>query len=141
MIGLTQSVQAFIGGSPALSSAASNKAISRADSIGINTGTGETDEGTAIDMAPGFNNPLYVVNNPSSTSLQDTNVEPSWGQLGYRYTNSAGRLQQKDATLADTPRRPGAQRNARHIFEATALATKGVQAGTYYGSVRWGWRD
>jgi hypothetical protein len=30
--------------------------------------------------------------------------------------------------------------NSHQIFETSALATKGVQAGSYYGSVRWGWR-
>ena len=36
--------------------------------------------------------------------------------------------------------RHSAKTDSRHIFETTALATKGAQAGTYYGSVRWGWR-
>jgi hypothetical protein len=140
LIGLTQSVQAIIGGSPRLTPAASTRAIPSGDAINISTGAGETDEGTAIDRASGFNNPIYPVNNPSSTSLDDSSVSAGWGQLGWRYNDSSGALKQQDATLIDAPRRPRAEKNARHIFETTALATKGVQVGTYYGSVRWGWR-
>jgi hypothetical protein len=33
-----------------------------------------------------------------------------------------------------------AEKDSREIFETTALATRGAQIGTYYGSVRWGWR-
>ena len=42
--------------------------------------------------------------------------------------------------MFDKPRRGGAKKDSRQIFEATALAIKGAQSGTYYGSVRWGWR-
>src|SRR5690606_39791466 len=28
----------------------------------------------------------------------------------------------------------------KQIFETTALAIKGAQAGTYYGSIQWGWK-
>ena len=49
-------------------------------------------------------------------------------------------MQKQDGILKDTPRMPHGDKNSRQIFETTALATKGTQAGTYYGSVRWGWR-
>ena len=139
-IGLTQSVQAFVNNAPNLTPAASTRAIPAADAININTGAGETDEGTAIDRAAGFNNPIYAVDNPASASLADPSTDPGWGQHGFHFTDKGNVLKQQDAILKDTPMRPGAQKDSRHIFETTALATKGAQTGTYYGSVRWGWR-
>ena len=135
-----ESVQAVINNAPNLTPAAATRAIPAASAQGINTGTGETDVGTAIDRAAGYNNPIYPVASTASTSLADTNTSPGWGQNGWRYTDAAGTLQTQDAKLIDAPRRANAATNARHIFEATATATKGTQAGVYYGSVRWGWR-
>ncbi|GAA4160172.1 hypothetical protein GCM10022217_23840 [Chryseobacterium ginsenosidimutans] len=140
MIGLTQTVQGIIGGATALTPAAATRAISATDAISINTGTGETDEGTAIDRASGYNNPIYPVSNAASASLDDATVSAGWGQHGWRYTDASGTLQTQDGKLNDSPRRSNAQANARHIFETTALATRGAQSGFYYGSVRWGWR-
>src|SRR5690606_7874750 len=34
----------------------------------------------------------------------------------------------------------GADKNSKQIFETTALAIKGTQAGAYFGSVQWGWK-
>jgi hypothetical protein len=140
LIGLTQSVQSYVGGALALTPAAATRAIPAADAKPINTGKGETDEGTAIDRASGYNNPIYPVKSVASVSLADPNTAASWGQLGWHYTDVANRPKHQDATLVDAPRRPGADKNSRQIFEVAALATKGAQAGTYYGSVRWGWR-
>jgi hypothetical protein len=140
-IGLTQSVQAYVAGGLALTPAAATRAIPAADAKAINTGHGETDEGTAIDRATGFNNPIYPVRSQASTSLDDPNTSAGWGQLGWHFTVLPATTPiHQDATLIDTPRRPGAAVNSRQIFEVTALATRGAQAGTHYGSVRWGWR-
>ena len=140
LLGLTQSVQGFIGGAPSLTPSAATRAIPSADAQPLNTGPGETDEGTAIDRAGAYNNPIYGVATTPSAGLTDTNYRPGIAQEGFNYTDAAGTAQKKDAKLYDTPRRSGAAKDARHIFETTALATKGTQAGTYYGSVRWGWR-
>jgi len=140
IIGLTQSVQAMIGGSPNLTPSAATRAIPAKDAQALNTGPGETDEGTAIDRAGGYNNPIYGVASAASTGLADTNYRSGLGQEGWHYKDKGGTQLKRDATLFDTPRRSGAAKDARHIFETTALATKGTQAGTYYGSVRWGWR-
>ena len=140
IVGLTQSVQAYVGGSPNLTPAAATRAIPAADAQPLNTGPGETDQGTAVDRAQGYNNPIYGVSSANSGQLDDTNYRPGLGQEGWRYTDKAGTVQKRDAWLFDTPRRSGAAKDARHVFETTALATKGTQAGTYYGSVRWGWR-
>jgi hypothetical protein len=140
LIGLTQSVQAFVAGTPNLTPSAATRAIPAADAKPLGTGAGETDEGTAIDRAAGYNNPIYGVASPASASLDDANRRPGSGQFGWHYTDKAKKVQHQDATLKDAPVRGGAQKDSRHIFETTALATKGAQAGTYYGSVRWGWR-
>jgi hypothetical protein len=140
LIGLTQSVQAFVAGAPNLTPAAATRAIKSGDAEAINTGAGETDEGTAIDRAGGYNNPIYPVDSAASGSLADTSTSPGWGQNGWHYKDKASKVQHQDAKLIDTPMRGGAQKDSRHIFETTALATKGAQAGTYFGSVRWGWR-
>ncbi len=139
-LGLTQSVQSYVGGALSLTPAAATRAIPAADAKGINTGKGETDEGTAIDRASGYNNPIYPVQSAASKSLADKNTSAGWGQIGWHYMDKANKLHHQDATLIDKPRRSGASKDSRQIFEVTALATKGVQAGTYYGSVRWGWR-
>ncbi|MDH3974170.1 MAG: DUF4157 domain-containing protein [Deltaproteobacteria bacterium] len=139
LIGLTQSVQGIVNKKISLTPGAALRNIGAADAININTGAGETDEGTAIDRAATYNNPIYPVKTKPSASLDDTNISANWGSLGYHYTDKSG-SKHKDATLIDKPTRSGAAKDSRHIFETTALATKGTQAGTYYGSVRWGWR-
>lgn len=140
LIGLTQSVISFVKGAPSMTASQASVAISSKDAITVNTGPGETDETAAIDRASSFNNPIYAVKTVPSTSLSDTNTAAGWGQLGWRYTDSSGSVKKQDATLIDAPRRGNAEKDSRHIFETTALATKGAQTGTYYGSVRWGWR-
>lgn len=140
LIGLTQSVQAFVNNAPNLTPAAATRAIPAADAININTGPSETDEGSAIDRASSYNNPIYPVQSRPSTSLDDPNTAATWGQNGWHYRDNSGSIKKQDAILIDEPRRSNAAKDSRHIFETTALATKGSQAGTYYGSVRWGWR-
>ncbi|MCP4366860.1 MAG: DUF4157 domain-containing protein [Deltaproteobacteria bacterium] len=153
LIGLTQSVQAFVGGKASYTGP-TNKSMSikSKDAININTGKGETDEGTAIDRLHTRNNPIY--GSPSlgkGKNLEDTPMDnnPSGGalrlgvnatyQLGYHY-KSGKTLKKQNAMLFDGPTRSGAAKDSRHIFETTALAIKGTQSGAYYGSVRWGWR-
>jgi hypothetical protein len=64
----------------------------------------------------------------------------SRGQHGYHYRDATNNLRHEKAFLIDKPLRSRAQKDSRHIFETAALAIKGAQAGTYLGSVRWGWR-
>ena len=81
---------------------------------------------------------MYAVENAKSTKLTDP-AQAFFGQHGFHFKNGIGAVQKQDGNLKDTPRIPHADKNSRQIFETTALATKGAQAGTYYGSVRWGW--
>jgi hypothetical protein len=141
LIGMTQTAQTVIGGAPAFTPTTAKRSIPAGDAEPLNTGgaVGETDEGAHIDRAGGYNNPIYPVDDAASVSLDDTSTWPGWGEHGHHYTQ-AGVIKEHDAKLIDEPRAPGAAKDSRQIFETTALATKGAQAGTYYGSVRWGWR-
>lgn len=137
-IGLVQSVQSYVANTPNLTPGAKTRDIKSADAKPLNTGPGETDEGTAIDQSATSNNPVYAVENDKSTKLTDA-VDNYFGENGWRYTDKSG-VKEKTAWMFDKPRRGGANKDSRQIFEVTALAIKGAQAGTYYGSVRWGWR-
>jgi hypothetical protein len=138
-IGLTQSVQSLVGGTTNLTPGAAARAIPAADAKSLNTGPGETDVGTAIDQSTTNTSPMYAVENASSTSLTDA-ADARFGEHGHHYTDPTKGAQDKSAWIGDRPRRANAEKDSRQIFEVAALATKGAQAGTYYGSVRWGWR-
>jgi hypothetical protein len=102
--------------------------------------SGETGAGTRVDHLAAHANPFYATKKPSATdTLADTPTEASWGQHGWRYTDNAGKLQTQDALLKDRPQLSGTQKETSQVFEATALAVKGAQTGTFYGSVQWGW--
>ena len=58
-------------------------------------------------------------------------------ELGHHFTDVAG-PHTRNAWMYDAPSR-GAHPSTSMRFESTALALEGTQAGTYYGSVRWGW--
>lgn len=144
LIGLTQTHQAIHNGAAFyLNSDQFYKghAIQSADAIN-NKRVGLTDEGTHIDRVKQYNNPIYPVQSEPSASLADTNVSAGWGQHGFRFTDSATKtLKQQDAKLIDSPAVGSVdmRKNSAQVFETAAIATKGRQAGTYYGSVQWGW--
>jgi Domain of unknown function (DUF4157) len=103
---------------------------------------GKPGEGTHIDVLKDYPNPLYAADKPGAKdTLATTPTVPSWGQHGFRFTDAAGKLNTQDALLKDTPTLPGHGPNSGQIFEATAVALAGGQAGTYYGSVQWGWQS
>lgn len=132
LIGITQTAQSTSGGGhPFIDGNATR------ESRAISTGT---ERGTMIDRADGYNNPIYAVDSTPSASLDDTSTHAGWGQHGWYYTDKANALQEQDATLIDEPRLGGAAKDSQQIFESTALALKGNQIGTYYGSVQWGWK-
>jgi hypothetical protein len=139
LIGLTQTAQSIEAGAPLILPAAASHDIPAGDAKPLNTGAGETDESAHIDQSSTNPNPLYAVENAKSTKLTDP-AQAFFGQHGFHFKNGIGAVQKQDGILKDTPRLPHADKNSRQIFETTALATKGAQAGTYYGSVRWGWR-
>jgi hypothetical protein len=93
-----------------------------------------------VDRIVSYGNPLYAANKPGAgDTLSATPTVAGWGQHGWRYTDKAGKPQQEDALLKDTPALKASMKQSSQVFETTALAVKGVQEGTFYGSVQWGW--
>jgi hypothetical protein len=103
---------------------------------------GKAGEGAHIDQRSEYRNPLYATGaTKAKDQLASTPTGKTWGRHGWRYTDKAGKLQQRDAQSKDTPVLDPHGPNASQIFESSALAIKGVQEGTWYGSVQWGWRS
>jgi len=127
-IGLTQAVKSYMGGNAG--------AISPAQAERMD------DEGVYLDRTASRNNPIYGGQqlDAAKEGLSDTNNSGGNYKLGWNYKNASDELQHKQAYLYDGPTRPGAGNNSGQIFETTALAIEGEQAGTYYGSVQWGWQ-
>ena len=122
--------------------------------------------GWYIDQAKYNRNPLYPVEKAKSTAAElwegptpspvaaltpkqikqfaaasgvKGQTHKGWGGHGWRH-KVGGVWDVKNAELHDTPMRPNRGKNAGQVFETTALAIKGAQKGTYYGSVEWGWK-
>lgn len=136
MIGLTQTAKSYQAGSlwgtnPVYTN---DTAKSRA----IQSGEAE---GTKIDRLAAYGNPLYAAKAPTAgDTLAATPTEAFWGQHGWHYVDSLGAPQHQDAILKDKPALDPPGPNAGQTFETTALAVKGTQDGTFYGSVNWGWQ-
>jgi hypothetical protein len=65
-------------------------------------------------------------------------LENGAGTHGCRFQGKNG-WNVQPATLNDYPHIRGVKSTSGQYFETTALAIEGNDAGTYYGSVRWGW--
>ncbi len=59
---------------------------------------------------------------------------------GYFYEKEGVEQGPETAELYDVPLDLKITNNSERIFETAAIALKGSQKGTYYGSVRWGWK-
>ena len=95
----------------------------------------------------GKNNPLYAGDFGPIDSSLDEPAHANLGQHGKRVQNN-GVWESEKAKLEDTPvlwKRVGGDPSNRfyekesQLFETTAIAVKGHQIDTYYGSVSWGW--
>jgi hypothetical protein len=106
---------------------------------------GETDEGLHIDRMASRRNPVYGMDDPTVANPTLGSSSPaSNAEWGHRFRLSFLGMSvplEQDATLYDGPALPGHGPNSSQIFETTALAVSGAQAGTHYGSVRWGWQS
>ncbi len=102
---------------------------------------GEAGAGAHIDNFPASTNPQYAATNPAGNTDIAAGTLPTAPslQFGWHYKNGTGAEQSQHAALQDTPSLPNAPANSSQKFETTVLATKGKQAGMYYGSVTWGW--
>ncbi len=143
-IGLVQELQSFVGGQVE-GAGNPNSQIhpdQSARNVPLNAPVGG---GHRIDRGPGETVPVYGAEIPSVAKTKNWSAikigQPET-QLGYRYKPPGPKSEYttKAAKLLDTPNRRNAETNSRMEFETTALAVEGAQAGTYYGSVRWGWR-
>ena len=104
---------------------------------------GERGEGIHIDQAEYNRSPLYAVEKAPAAdrSLTATAADPFFGRHGFRFIDSAGTVHKRDAKLHDKTDLGPVNPNSSQTFETTAVAIAGEQIGTYYGSVRWGWRS
>jgi hypothetical protein len=134
-IGLTQKVNSIDNGSPtSLNPTVRQRSIP----------TGKTDAGSHIDRLAPRSNPIYGMNDPTDAGKTlGGSVTAGNSQWGYHYRLKPQDVvpQHLDATLYDQPTLPTHGPNSSQLFETAALAVEGVQAGTFYGSVRWGWRS
>lgn len=146
LIGLTQSYRSIHNKTPFYLNSDpfyKGRAIKSGDAITTDPTTKETDEGNQIDRLKDKNNPIYGTNSLNIGEGLDKSVSAGNSEQGWHYKDNTGKLVEKDAKLSDAPkiRSVDVSKNSGQIFETTALAIKGNQAGTYYGSVRWGWRS
>src|SRR5687768_1502027 len=111
-IGLTQTVQSVAGGAPEVGP----RGIPGTEAKPIPGRKGETDEGTQIDRIDTYNNPMYGVASPASTSLADGNMRPGVAQPGWRFTDGEKKVQQQEARMLDKPRQNMSQRSSRQVF-------------------------
>ncbi len=136
LIGMTQTVRSREKGMPFAIGAGKEKKALESRMVP----TVEAGAGTMIDRIAKYGNPIYPAKMPSpGDTLSDTPTDAFWGQHGWHFTDKVGKLQEQDALLKDKPQLLSTRKESNQVFETTALAVKGVQEGTYYGSVQWGW--
>lgn len=134
-IGLTQALRPIVGGAASpVDATAAGRAIP----------AGKPNAGWYLDQLSNTNSPIYAAT-PGSTS-RSLSATPIVGGAGggkhaFRFTDDTGKLRRQTGELNDAPARPGAGANSSQVFETTALAIEGEQAGAYYGSVQWGWEN
>ena len=99
---------------------------------------GESGWGTKIDQFPTQTNPLYAAHHRyQADTLAKTPMDPEHGEPGWHYMHN-NTLEEHPARLIDKPSVGKGSNDVKYEFETTALAVKGVQEGTFYGSVKWG---
>ncbi|RZI56929.1 MAG: hypothetical protein EOP37_22335 [Rubrivivax sp.] len=103
--------------------------------------------GTKIDRRETANNPIYggdrLAGGQDLSHTREKLQKPVEADrpsgLHYRLGAKTS-LQNTSAILHDTPTKSKPLTgDGGHVFETTALALEGVQQGTYFGSVQWGW--
>jgi len=97
--------------------------------------------GTSIDQDESSRSPLYA-DDPATggggLGSSDVATNPQGGDHGHRYFDGDA-WKVKKAWLKDMPHLREVDEFSFQVFETTALALEGTDAGTYYGSVKWGW--
>lgn len=107
---------------------------------------GVNDFGRHIDEIPKSRTPLAnaTVDAESKELAKSVPIPDFWAEGIKIHTQFGFRTDKKGAHTAettDTPRStlPAAASGSQN-FETAAVAIDGIQKGTYYGSVKWGWR-
>jgi hypothetical protein len=139
-IGLTQAIRSYREGRPYYYKPAHQS----------RTRAGQPGQGYMLDRGQQYeNSPIYgATPQPATATLEETPTseqgaqtavpDNSTYQTGYRYRGDDDTVKAQDAWLKDSPEMDAAA-NSGQVFETTALVLKGKQAGTYLGSVKWGW--
>lgn len=129
-IGMVQAVNSKDLGVPlALNAEVGNRSIAAGRNKGLH-----------IDQLGGHVNPIFYTRPGAAGDTLSSTARAADGRDGFRFLDRTGKEQKRSARIADIPTLGGHGANASQIFESTALALTGAQAGSYYGSVQWGWR-
>lgn len=137
-IGLTQTVKCTKGGTNDYNFGPPSEQAERQKRA---NSTEQGDEGRYIDRMGERTNPIYGMDNPAAGTDLGASNPASNAEWGYRTLKPDGTENKKDAWLYDGPNMNwSAGTEMEQIFETTAVAVEGDQAGTYYGSVEWGVR-
>ena len=130
-IGMTQALKKLYGGTPMPHTPTLRNRM-------VKTGA---EKGFYIDQISKYGGPLYATGPTSATdTLASTPTHSQWGHHGKRFVDSTGTEQKKEALIKDKTASNNQTPKSGQIFETTALALEGAQKGTYYGSVKWGWK-
>jgi len=120
---------------------------------------GKAGEGTHIDENPKIRTPLYGMSgasgndlaNPAPEQFNDTlqGKRVPETEVGWHFRDSSKAPQNHDAMMHDQPYLSSEDMdlNAEDVMdsewhqhmESAAIAIEGNQAGTFYGTVEWGW--
>jgi uncharacterized protein DUF4157 len=140
LIGLTQTARSTEKGSPVPASTFYGTDAEKKAFESYRIPGKDPNAGTMVDQLVKFPNPMYATGAAGAKdTLASTPTGAQWGTHGFHFTDKAGKLHEKDAHSIDGPTLSSAKKETKQVFESTALAIKGTQEGTYYGSVQWGW--
>jgi hypothetical protein len=140
LIGMTQTARSSQKGGPVPANVIVTGKAEEATFESYRIPKGEANAGTMVDQLVQFRNPMYATGAMGAKdTLATTPTSAGWGQHGKHFTDKAGKLKEQDALLKDKPALPSGLKESSQVFESTPLAIQGVQEGTFYGSVQWGW--
>ncbi|MCB9230097.1 MAG: DUF4157 domain-containing protein [Bacteroidia bacterium] len=151
-IGFTQSIYKNIeGANVVIDPAARNRMVTEGDEAGnridrISSRNTPIYGSSDLGQTAGVQDGLSATPETNNTSGNPTQLDPDAAggynatyDLGHRYLDNAGTEQKKNAGMYDGPTIDTSKEQTVE-FESTALAIEGNQAGTYYGSVKWGFK-
>jgi hypothetical protein len=106
--------------------------------------------GTHIDQWADVRTPLVGMKDAKGTDLSNPTPNPKYTVTGWHYpdSNEKGGFANQNPWMHDEPHITSGDeytsvddvyKNLSQHFETAAVAIEGKQAGTYYGSVEWGW--